>query len=284
MLTVALKGLAGRKVRALLTAIAIILGVAMISGTYVLTDTINSGFNTIFSRSYQNADVVISGKAAFDTANGESVEPPSMPQSLLAKIQKLPGVALAAGSVTTDTLKLIGKDGKVISTGGAPSLGFSVTNAGQPFNPTKLTTGKWPHGPDQVVIDKATAGGEGFHVGDRIGVQAFGAARQLQISGIAEFPGVSVGGATFAILDQATAQQLFHKPGQLDAIRVQSKAGVKPPALLSQIRPSSRRRRSSAPEPPRRRRTRTRRPAASSRSSVTCCSPSPASRSSWARS
>ncbi len=237
MLTVALKGLAGRKVRALLTAIAIILGVAMISGTYVLTDTINSGFNTIFSRSYQNADVVISGKAAFDTANGESVEPPSMPQSLLANIQKLPGVALAAGSVTTDTLKLSGKDGKVISTGGAPSLGFSVTNAGQPFNPTKLTAGKWPHGPDQVVIDKATAGGEGFHVGDRIGVQAFGAARQLQISGIAEFPGVSVGGATFAILDQATAQQLFHKPGQLDAIRVQSKAGVKPPELLSQIRP-----------------------------------------------
>ena len=99
MLTVALKGLAGRKVRALLTAIAIILGVAMISGTYVLTDTINSGFNTIFSRSYQNADVVISGKAAFDTANGESVEPPSMPQSLLAKIQKLPGVALAAGKL-----------------------------------------------------------------------------------------------------------------------------------------------------------------------------------------
>ena len=135
MLTVALKGLAGRKVRALLTAIAIILGVAMISGTYILTDTINSGFNTIFSRSYQNADVVISGKGAFDSANGTSVEPPPMPQSLLAKVQKLPGVALAAGSVTTDTLKLIGKDGKVISTGGAPSLGFSVTNA-----PTKSAT------------------------------------------------------------------------------------------------------------------------------------------------
>src|SRR3954447_13428460 len=147
MLTVALKGIAGRKIRALLTAISIILGVAMISGTYVLTDTINNGFNTIFTQSYQNADVVISGKAAFDSAEGNTVEPPSMPQTLLAKIQRLPGVALAAGSVTTDSLKLIGKDGKVISTGGAPSLGFSVTNAGQPFNPTKLTAGKWPHGP-----------------------------------------------------------------------------------------------------------------------------------------
>jgi len=237
MLSVALKGLAGRKVRASLTAIAIVLGVAMISGTYVLTDTINNGFNTIFSRSYQNADVVISGKAAFDSANGESVEPPPMPQSLLPKIQKLPGVALAAGSVTTDTLKLIGKDGKVISTGGAPSLGFSVTPQGQIFNPTKLTAGSWPGGSDEVVIDKATASNEGFSVGDRIGVQAFGPVRKLGISGIAEFPGVSVGGATFAILDQPTAQRLFHKEGELDAIRVQSKAGVKTPQLLSEIRP-----------------------------------------------
>ena len=237
MLTVALKGLAGRPVRALLTAIAIVLGVAMISGTYVLTDTINNGFDTIFTRSYQNADVVISGKAAFDSADGTSVEPPSMPQSLLPKIQKLPGVALAAGSVTTDALKLIGKNGKVISTGGAPSLGFSVTKAGQPFNPTKLTAGKWPTGSDQVVIDKATASGKGFHVGDRIGVQAFGPVHQLLITGVAEFPGVSVGGATFAILDQPTAQQLFHKQGQLDAIRVQSKAGVKTPELLSEIQP-----------------------------------------------
>jgi putative ABC transport system permease protein len=237
MLTVALKGLAGRKLRASLTAISIVLGVAMISGTYVLTDTINNGFNTIFTQSYQNADVVITGKAAFDSADGNTVEPPSMPQSLLPKIQRLPGVALAAGSVTTSSLKLIGKNGKVISTGGAPSLGFSVTPSGQPFNPTKLTEGRWPHGASQVVIDKATASGNGFHVGDRIGVQAFGPARTLRISGIAEFPGVSVGGATFAILDQPTAQVLFHKPGQLDAIRVQSKAGVKTPELVSQIRP-----------------------------------------------
>ena len=237
MLRVALKGLAGRPVRALLTAIAIILGVAMISGTYVLTDTINSGFDTIFSQSYKNADVVITGKAAFDSANGTQVEPPPMPESLLTEVQKLPDVALAAGSVTTQSLKLIGKDGKVITSGGAPSLGFSVTPSGQPFNPTKLTAGNWPRGNDQVVIDKATASGNGFQVGDRIGVQAFGPARQLVISGIAEFPNVSVGGATFAILDQPAAQQLFHKVGQLDAIRVQSKAGASEAELVKQIKP-----------------------------------------------
>src|SRR3954447_12148810 len=213
MVAVALKGLAARKFRASLTALAVVLGVAMISGTYVLTDTINNGFDTIFSQSYKNADVVITGKAAFDTANGSTVEPPPMPESLLAKIQQLPDVSLAAGSVTSSSLKLIGQDGKVVASGGAPTPGFAVAPAGQPFNPTKLTDGSWPHGPDEIVIDKATASKNGFTVGDHIGVQAFGPAQKLLISGIAEFPDVSVGGATFAILDQPAAQRLFHKVG-----------------------------------------------------------------------
>jgi putative ABC transport system permease protein len=277
MLKVALKGLAGRPVRALLTGIAIILGVAMISGTYVLTDTINSGFDTIFSQSYKNADIVITGKAAFDTANGNTVEAPTIPESLLAKVQKLPDVALAAGSVTTDSLKLIGKDGKVISSGGAPTLGFSVTPAGQPFNPTKLTEGSWPRGNDEIVIDKATAASNGFAVGDRIGVQAFGPARQLLITGVAEFPDVSVGGATFAILDQPAAQQLFHKVGQLDAIRVQSEAGVNESDLVAEIQPLLSPARCA--EKSRRRRTRSPR---ESPSCATRCWRSRASRCSWA--
>ena len=141
MLTVALKGLAGRKVRALLTAIAIVLGVAMISGTYILTDTINNGFNTIFVDSYKNADVVITGKAAFKNTNGNGVETPTFPQSCCRRCRRCRTSRAAAGSVTSDNVKLIGKDGKVIYTGGAPSLGFSVTRAEQQFNPTKLTEG-----------------------------------------------------------------------------------------------------------------------------------------------
>ena len=91
MLTVALKGLAGRKVRALLTAIAIILGVAMISGTYILTDTINNGFNTIFVQSYKNADVVITGKAAFNNTNGTASRRRRCPSRCSAKVKGLPG-------------------------------------------------------------------------------------------------------------------------------------------------------------------------------------------------
>ena len=87
MLTVALKGLAGRKVRALLTAVAIVVGVAMISGTYILTDTINNGFNTIVVNSYKNADVIVTGHAAFKNTNGNGVQTPTFPASVLAKVK-----------------------------------------------------------------------------------------------------------------------------------------------------------------------------------------------------
>jgi putative ABC transport system permease protein len=238
MLTVALKGLAGRKVRASLTAIAIVLGVAMISGTYILTDTINNGFNTIVTNSYKNADVIISGKAAFKNENGNGVETPTFPATVLPKVKALPDVAAAAGSVTSDSTKLIGKDGKVIDTGGAPSLGFSVDPKEQQFNPTRLAAGSWPNGPDQVAIDKATASSKHFRVGDTIRLQAVGPQRSFRISGIAELTGVgSIGGATFALFDLTTAQRVFDKPGQLDVIRVQTKAGVSKSKLISEIKP-----------------------------------------------
>ena len=90
MIKVALKGLAGRKLRASLSAFAIILGVAMVSGTFVLTDTMNGAFDSIITQSYKNADVVVSGKTAFDTdTNGNAVQPPSFRESVLAKIKAM---------------------------------------------------------------------------------------------------------------------------------------------------------------------------------------------------
>ncbi|MGB2874814.1 MAG: FtsX-like permease family protein [Gaiellaceae bacterium] len=238
MLTVALKGLAGRKFRALLTALAIVLGVAMISGTYVLTDTINNGFNTIVTNSYKNTDVVISGHAAFKNTNGNGVETPTFPASVLTKVKALPDVAVADGSVQSTSTKLIGKDGKVIDTGGAPSLGFSVNPREQQFNQTTLTAGSWPHGSDQVVIDNATAAKKHFSVGDQIRIQTVGPQRRLHVAGIAKLKGIgSIGGATFALFDLPTAQRIFGKTGQLDVIRVQSKSGVSKAKLISEIRP-----------------------------------------------
>ena len=95
MVAVALKGLAARKLRASLIGLAIVLGVAMISGTYVLTDTIKAAFGTVFTQVYKNTDAVITGKSAIGGSTNDGVTPPSLPESLLARVRALPDVALA---------------------------------------------------------------------------------------------------------------------------------------------------------------------------------------------
>jgi len=239
MIVVALRGLWGRKLRATLTAFAIVLGVAMISGGYVLTDTINNAFDTIFQQSYKNADVVISGKAAFQNRQGNGVDAPTFSQSLLAKVKALPDVSYAAGDVADVQTTLVDKNGKSISTGGAPNIASGVDPHGdQRFNPLTLTAGSWPEGPDEIAIDKSTAEKKHFMIGDSIGVTSRGAEHRFRISGLVAFPAVaSIGGATISVFDTPTAQRLFDKVGQLDYIRVQSRAGVPTSKLLSEIRP-----------------------------------------------
>ena len=239
MIKVALRGLAGRKLRASLSAFAIILGVAMVSGTFILTDTMNGAFDSIITQSYKNADVVVSGKTAFDTdTNGNAVQPPSFPESVLTKIKALPDVNAAAGSLTDDKTKLVGRDGKVVAQGGAPNLAFSVDPGGdQRFNPLELTAGTWPEGANQVAIDTGTASKEHYAVGDTIGIQSRGPIQNFQVAGIVKLPGVSIGGATMSVFDIPTSQKLFHRPGKLDVIRVQAKSGVSTPKLLAEIKP-----------------------------------------------
>jgi len=238
MLGVTLKGLAGRKIRAVLTGFAIVLGVAMMSGTFVLTDTINAAFTSIFKESYKNADAVISGKTAFTNDHGNGVNAPSFPESLLAKVKALPDVKTAVGSVNDARTALVGRDGKVISTGGAPQLASSVDpDSDQRFNPLVLDSGTWPRGSNQVAIDSHTASKKHYSVGDTIGVEARGPVRQFRISGVVKFPGISIGSATIAVFDRPTAQKLLHRVGKLDLIRVEAKSGVATPKLITEIRP-----------------------------------------------
>jgi putative ABC transport system permease protein len=239
MIKVALKGLLGRKLRAVLTAVAIVLGVAMVSGTYVLTDTIKSAFSTVFTTVYKNTDAVITGKSAVGNNHGgqNATAPPSLPESLLTRIRALPGVAQASGGIS-DSAGLVGHNGKVISRGGAPGLAFSYSPAGQRFNPLTLTSGNWPSGPGQVDIDSSTASKNHFSVGQEIGVVARGPVERFKIVGTAKIGGVSsLGGSTFAVFTLPTAQRLFNKQGQLDQISVAANRGVSPQQLVGQINP-----------------------------------------------
>jgi putative ABC transport system permease protein len=236
MIKVALKGLAGRKLRAALTAMAIVLGVAMISGTYVLTDTINNAFTSIFQLQYKNADAIVSGSTAYQNDNGPPVTAPSFPESTLPAVRALPGVRAAEGFVKDDHLQLVGRDGKVISTHGAPGLALSIDpGTDQRFNPFVLVSGHWPSGSHELALDSSVAAANNYAVGDTIGVERDGPVQPFHVAGIVKLGNISFGGASVSIFDQPTLQKLLGKEGKLDAIYVQSQTGVPTRKLLKQI-------------------------------------------------
>jgi putative ABC transport system permease protein len=207
----------------------------MVSGTYVLTDTIKAGFNGLFSTVYQNADAVISGKSAI---GGNAQQPglaPSFSASLLRRVRQLPDVADAGGNVAYPTL-LVGRDGKVLAVH-AGGLGFGIDpkRANSKLDPLKLVTGRWPQNGSEIAIDTATANKQNFAVGQSIGAVASGAAHTYRIVGVVKLGAASIGGTSLAVFDLATGQRIFHKEGKLDAIYVASKAGVQSSKLLGEI-------------------------------------------------
>jgi len=235
MIRVALAGLLGRKLRTALSALAIVLGVAMVSGTLVLTDSIDKAFNFIYTDVRKGSDVVVTGKAAVSVTQGQGSFAPTIAQSVLAKVRALPDVALADGNVN-GTAQLVDSAGKAITYGGAPNLGFSIANGDSPFNPLKLIDGHWPS-TGEVVIDATVAKNEHLGVGQGIGVQAEGAVQQFRISGIVKFGSASaLGGATLAGFDLQTAQRLFAKPGRLDEIAIAAKPSVPEQQVLREVR------------------------------------------------
>jgi putative ABC transport system permease protein len=235
MFRFAVRGMLSRRLRTALTALAIVLGVAMISGTYVLTDSIDQAFERIFADIRKGSNAVITGETAFDVSEGSGVAAPTFEESLLDEVRALPGVAVAEGSVDSDATQLIGDDGKAVVYGGAPNLGFSIADGDSVFNPLMLTEGDWP-GPDEIAIDRTTASKEGFELGEEIGVQAEGPIERLTLAGIFEFSsGLSLGGSTLAGFDLPTAQRLMRKEGRLDEIAVASKPGVTDTQLVGQI-------------------------------------------------
>jgi putative ABC transport system permease protein len=234
MIRVALRGMARRKLRTALTAIAIVLGVALITGTYVLTDSIKGAFGGIFTSVYRGTDATVTGKSAFDLSNSGTTTAPPFDQSLLPVIRGLPDVADAVGGVGGNAHLVV--NGKVVHFGGAPNLGFSVDPTRPELNTLTLVTGKWP-GRNQIVIDEATAGKKDLRVGQTIGVQANGPTLRMRISGFVHFGGASsLGGATLSGFNLPTAQRLFQRVGKLDQIRAKAKPGVTPAKLAAEIR------------------------------------------------
>ena len=233
MRRVALRGLASRKLRSLLTAFAIVLGVAMVSGTFVLTDTIDSGFDTVFSESYEGADAVISPETEFGRQAAGSG---GFPASVLEDVEALPSVAEAAGSLR-DSARLIGRDGEPLGGSSVSPLALGLDPADEQFSPVRIVDGEWPDGSGQIAIDRRTFDDEGLALGDAISATARGPVQEFEIVGVVELGSLeSLGGATISVFDLATAQELFAKEDVVDQIQLAAAEGVSAEALAAEVR------------------------------------------------
>ncbi len=224
MRSVTIKGLLAHKLRLVLTALAIILGVTFISGTYVLTDTLHNTFTTLFSNIYSKIDFQVRGVAQFGTNTPNAVRDP-IPQSLLATIRGVPGVAAADGTIN-GYAQFVAHDGKARATGGAPTIGAVYT--GDPrLSVLRITAGGPPVTSGDVLMDAGTAQKYDFSVGQRVRILFAGPARTFTITGIAQFGTASnLAGATLAAFTLPTAQDVLNSPGLLDAVNVGAAPGA----------------------------------------------------------
>ncbi len=231
------KSLAARKVRLLLTGIAIVLGVGFVAGTYVLTDTLNAAFTDLFTQTTRGVDVQVEGVQSFSTegagpGGGGGSERQPVPDSLVPEIEALPGVKQVVGGVQGYAQLVDPSTGKAITTGGAPTIGTSWT----PLAGLNLTAGAAPTALDEVAVDAGTAQTYDLRVGQTIHILLEGPARDFTISGIVQIGGTdSLLGATLAVFDVPTAQDVLNRQGFFDYISVVADDGVSPASLRDSI-------------------------------------------------
>jgi putative ABC transport system permease protein len=230
---VTIKGLLAHKLRLALTALAIVLGVTFISGTFVLTDTLQNTFTVLFGNIYQKVDFQVRGVAQIGT--GANATRNGLPESLLATVRGVTGVAAAEPEVT-GYAQFVARDGRAISTGGgAPTLGVAF-DPDQQISPLHLIAGGPPVTPDDVVMDAGTAQKYGFHVGDRVRVLSAGPPRTFTITGITEFGTAdNLAGATLAAFTLPTAQAIAQETGKVDDINVVTAPGASKAAVQQAI-------------------------------------------------
>ena len=233
MRKVTIKGLLAHKLRLGLTALAIVLGVTFISGTFVLTDTLQNTFTVLFGNIYSKIDFQVRGVAQL--GSGVNVTRNRLPQSLLAAVRGVPGVQAAEGQVT-GYAQFVGRDGKAISTGGgAPTLGVAF-DPDQQMSPLHLIAGGPPATPDDVVMDAGTAQKYHFTVGQQVRVLSAGPTRTFTITGITEFGTANnLAGATLAAFTLPTAQAIAQETGKLDDINVVTAPGASKAAVQRAI-------------------------------------------------
>jgi len=232
MRRVMIKGLLAHKLRLALTALSVVLGVGFVAGTFVLTDTLSSTFDNLFAQVNGNTDAQIQSTQTLKPQDPSEPHRGPVPDSILATVEKVPGVALAGGYLSGQA-DIIGKDGKILS-GQAPNFGASASSLGT-LSPFKIKEGRSPKGPTEMAMDAGTAKREHFALGDKVRVEASQTGTYTLVGIVSFGTQDDLAGAKFALWDVPTAQQVLHRPGEFDTISVKAAKGVSRPELVQRL-------------------------------------------------
>ncbi len=232
MTSLALKSLWARKARAFSTTVAVVIGVAFMAGSYVLTDTIFAAFDDIFSEALKGTSVVVTAQNPVEQENGEV---PTISASLLPRIESTPGVRLAAGAIFTPGGFFDARNNDAIGAKFAPK--FISSGLPDGLESQTYVEGHRPRGPTEATLDEAAAEESDLKVGDRIKIVGQGSARTFTLVGLTHLGSASFGGASIAQVTLPVAQAITHKRGRFDQISVAAEGGVTATALKRRIAP-----------------------------------------------
>lgn len=241
MLKATVKALLAHKLRLALTALAVVLGVAFMAGTLVLTGSIKQSLTSLFTQTQAGKAVIVRGISSFGTQNNQGEgfganQRPLVPESLLSVVRAVPGVSVADGAVQ-GTLSVVGKDGKSVASAGghAPTLGF----AWEPDRVLSLLTlrsGRPPLRAGEVVVDAKTATTKHLTAGSQVTVTANLGPQAYTVVGVMGFgTQETVAGATIVAFDTATAQRIIGQPGYFTEIDVAATPGTTVDQLVTAI-------------------------------------------------
>lgn len=227
MLRATFKSLLSRKLRLVLSGLAVVLGVMFVAGSFVLTSTLSNAFNSLFANAYSHTAVQVTGRPGpVDPQQPGPAQPLSVPANLVNQITSVPGVAGATGLVQVDGVRVVGTNGKALKTAGAPQFGRNWTSDSQLVS---INAGHAPEAADEIVVDQGVLVSGELAIGQQVGVSIHGAEQKFTLVGSFVYSGNrnSLGGEQTVAFTTPEAQQLLlHNSGLFSAIDVKPAAGV----------------------------------------------------------
>jgi putative ABC transport system permease protein len=232
-LLLARRSMRARIGRLIAISIAIILGVAFVVGSFVLADSMRSGFDSLFTDAFENTDLQVRTELAFGSGSDTGTRDP-VQAGLVDTVAQVPGVERAAGELQRSA-QIIDADGEAVTTGGAPMFGASWDGT-DPGSTIELREGETPSGPDQVAIDKNTADHNDLEIGQPIDIITATGPHTFTLTGTVGLgDSDTFGGATFALWDPATAAEVLGALGVYDSIDIRVAEGEDVTAVRQQI-------------------------------------------------